>query len=91
MKLIIDDKQLDIRFYYDELQICTNASVVVDEDPSSEVCYTAYKSPKDIFNRKIGRKVALAGALALVFPGHEGRAMRTKVYAALSQRGMKLS
>lgn len=84
MKITIEDGRVfDIRFQYDEDQICTRALI----DNESEL---AIKSEKDRFSKKVGRKVALTFLMQRLFPGRENKETRRMIWDALRKKGMKL-
>jgi hypothetical protein len=51
---------------------------------------TSLCSPKDNFDRKKGRKVALARALKSAFPSYDDKPLRKSIWEGLRQKGMRL-
>ena len=51
---------------------------------------TSICSMLDNFDRKKGRKIALARALSVGFPGYDNKPMRTAIWKGLVEKGMKL-
>lgn len=90
MKVVTPDGHFNIYFTYDKDQWWTEATIEkLDSDVITRSIGLSSRSKKDTFNRIIGRKVALAKALRVMFPGFENKKQRTAVYKALFDRGMK--
>ena len=51
---------------------------------------TTICSEQDNFDRKKGRKIALARALSIGFPGYDNKPLRTAIWKGLVEKGMKL-
>ena len=80
MKVEVDDITYTIRFRYDDEHRWTTAKI--DEWLGWSDC-----SSKDVYNKKVGRKIALARAMESAGFSKE---IRTKIWNSLKEKGLRL-
>lgn len=80
MKIDVDGQTYNIRFQHDDRHEWTVAKI--DDWIGLADC-----SPKDQYNKIVGRKVALSRAME---SGDFSKEVRTKIWNALRERGMRL-
>ena len=78
------DFKLDFQYKWPQ----TMATLVIDGNVQH--CACAMRNPKDQCNRRVARKIVLARVLALAFPGLAGKYVRTEVWRAVQEKGMRV-
>jgi len=89
MKVTIQGKPYKVGFAYEPEKKLTYAFI---EDLEHSILFqnVAILGKKDQFNKKIGRKVALAKVLKSHFGGYENKSFRTELWNSLKNKGMKI-
>ena len=89
MKIQVFGKNYRVGFNY---ILDKRLTVAYIEDLDDNVLFqsVAILSKKDQFNKKIGRKVALAKVLKSYFSGYDKKLFRTELWAKLQERGMRI-
>jgi hypothetical protein len=89
MKIQVFGKNYKVGFSY---VLDKRMTVAYIEDLDDHVLFesVAVLSKKDQFNKKIGRKVALARVLKSYFSGYDNKPFRTELWTKLQERGMRV-
>ena len=89
MKINVDEEIYNIAFQHDKDHKWTTAEIHEPTDTGVDYVWVGVTecSPKDTYNKILGRKIALSRAMENAdFP----KEVRTKIWNALKERGMSL-